>query len=72
MTPKRWQLLRAMAGQGAMSIRGAVRRAGRDVKGVHGDVHTLLDAGILERSADEQIIIPYDAVHVDFTLFKAA
>ena len=55
-----------------MSIREAARRAGRDVKAVHSDVHTLLDAGILERSADEQIIAPYDAVHVDLTLFKAA
>jgi predicted transcriptional regulator len=70
LTSKRWELLQAMAGQGAMSIREAARRVGRDVKGVHGDAQALLAAGILQSSAGK-IIFPYDAVHVDFTL-KAA
>jgi predicted transcriptional regulator len=72
LTAKRWELLKAMTGQGAMTIREAARRAGRDVKAVHGDVHALLDAGMLERTQDGRIIFPYDAVHVDFTLTKAA
>jgi predicted transcriptional regulator len=71
LTAKRWELLQAMAGQGAMSIREAARRVGRDVKAVHADVHALLGAGILDRSGD-QITFPYDAVHVDFTVTKAA
>jgi predicted transcriptional regulator len=48
------------------------RRVGRDVKAVHGDVQTLLNAGILDRTADGRVVFPYDAVHVDFTLTKAA
>lgn len=72
MTQKRWALLRVMTGQGAMSIREAARRAERDVKAVHRDVHALLDAGILDRMEDGRIIFPYDAVHVDFTLHKVA
>lgn len=71
LTPKRWELLQAMVGQGSMTIREAARRVGRDVKAVHGDVHALLAAGVLDRSEDGGIIFPYDAVHVDFTL-KAA
>jgi len=71
LTRKRWELLRAMTGQGAMSIREAARRVGRDVKAVHADVHALLNAGVLDR-ADGGIEFPYDAVHVDFTLTKAA
>jgi predicted transcriptional regulator len=55
-----------------MPIREAARRAGRDVKAVHGDVHALLDVGILERSAAGLVIFPYDAVHVDFTITKTA
>ena len=42
-----------------------------DVKAVHGDVQALLTAGILDR-ADRGVIFPYDAIHVDFTLTKAA
>ena len=71
LTRKRWELLQAMTGQGAMSIREAARRVGRDVKAVHGDVHALLNAGVLDRTR-EGVVFPYDAVHVDFTLIKAA
>jgi len=71
LTRKRWELLRAMTGQGAMSIREAARRVGRDVKAVHGDVHALINAGVLDRT-EGGVEFPYDAVHVDFTLTKAA
>ncbi len=68
LTQKRWELLKAMTGQGPMTIREAARRVGRDVKAVHGDVRALLDAGVLERTANRRIVFPYDAVHVDFTI----
>jgi len=71
LTRKRWELLRAMTGQGAMSIREAARRVGRDVKAVHGDVHALINAGVLDRTKGG-VEFPYDAVHVDFTLTKSA
>jgi predicted transcriptional regulator len=71
LTEKRWNILKAMAGQGAMSLREAARRVRRDVKSVHGDVHALLDAGVLRRTDDGQIEFPYDAVHVEFTLRAA-
>ena len=45
LTKKRWEILRAMTGQGALSIREVARRVGRDVKAVHGDVTALLHAG---------------------------
>ena len=70
LTVKRWELLQAMAGGGAMSIREAARRAGRDVKAVHGDIHALLAAGIIDAS-EGKLIFPYDAVHVDFVLEAA-
>ena len=70
LTRKRWELLKAMTGQGAMSIREAARRVGRDVKAVHSDVRALVDAGVIDRTSDG-FVFPYDAVHVDFTL-KAA
>lgn len=71
LTRKRWKLLQAMTGQGAMSIREAARRVGRDVKAVHGDVTALIEAGVIDRT-DDGVLFPYDAVHVDFTLTKAA
>ena len=71
LTAKRWEILRAMTGQGALSIREVARRVSRDVKAVHGDITSLIDAGVLDRTGDG-VIYPYDAVHVDFTLSRAA
>jgi len=60
-----------MTGQGDMSIREVARRVARDVKAVHGDVHALINAGVLDRT-DHGVVFPYDAVHVDFVLRKVA
>ena len=70
LTAKRWEILKIMAGTGVLAIREVARRIERDVKAVHGDIHALLDAGILEKTASG-VIFPYDAIHVDFML-KAA
>jgi predicted transcriptional regulator len=71
LSGNRWDLLKVMAGAGAMSIREASRRLGRDVKAVHADVQMLLKAGILQKTDKGRIEFPYDAVHVDFMLQAA-
>lgn len=71
LTAKRWEILRAMTGQDEMSIREVARRVGRDVKAVHGDVQGMLSAGLLDRTANGNVIFPYDEVHVDFKLRAA-
>ena len=71
LTRKRWELLKAMTGRGPMTIRALSRALGRDVKGVHGDVHALLGAGVLDRTEQGRILFPYDVVHVDFELAAA-
>ncbi len=71
MTAKRWDLIRAMAGAGALTIREAARRVDRDVKAVHGDVHALLNAGILHKTDNGLIVFPFDAIRVDIMLRAA-
>jgi len=71
LTTKRWEILKAMTGQGSLTIREVARRVERDVKAVHGDIHALLDAGVIERTDEGLVVFPYDAVHVDF-IVKAA
>lgn len=71
LSGKRWELLNTLTGAAPMSIREAARRTGRDVKAAHGDVTALLNAGLLTKTDDGQIVFPYDAIHVDF-LLKAA
>jgi predicted transcriptional regulator len=71
LTPKRWELLRAMTGAGPLSIRALARRVDRDVKSVHGDVQALLKAGVIDRTKTGRIVFPYDEIHVDFVLRAA-
>ena len=71
LTAKRWELLKAMCGAGAMSIREVARRVDRDVKAVHGDVTALLDAGVLSRTPEGEVEFPFDAVKVEFLLQAA-
>jgi len=71
LTQKRWELLSALTGAGPVTLREAARRVDRDVKAVHGDVHALLNAGILQKTENGRIVFPFDAVRVQF-LLKAA
>jgi predicted transcriptional regulator len=56
-----------MTGAGPLALREIARRVGRDVRGVHTDVHKLLAVGLIERG-EAGFCFPYDAVHVDFML----
>ena len=71
LTAKRWELLKVLCGAGAVSIRETARRLGRDVKGVHGDVVALLNAGLLFRTENGAIEFPYEAIKVEFLLQAA-
>ncbi|MDR3579006.1 MAG: transcriptional regulator [Oryzomonas sp.] len=72
LSGKRWEVLNVMTGAGPMAIRDLARRLDRDVKAVHGDVHALLNAGILQKTEDGKVSFPFDALHVDFILKEAA
>lgn len=71
LTAKRCELLKVMCGAGPMSIREAARRVARDVKAVHGDITSLFDAGVLNRTPEGAVEFPFEAVKVEF-LLKAA
>jgi predicted transcriptional regulator len=69
LTTRRWEIVRTMTGAGPLSIRETARRVGR--KAVHGDVHALLNAGVLRKTEDGLVVFPFDAIRVD-VLLKAA
>ena len=71
MTERRWAIVRALQGQGAMAVRELARRMQRDVKRVHEDVVELLELGIIER-AQGGVLCPFDTVHIDMELRAAA
>ena len=71
LTAKRWDIIKSLTGAGPVSIREVARRVGRDTKAVHGDVHALLLAGLIDKTEDGKVVFPYEALHVDF-MIKAA
>lgn len=71
LAPPRLTIVKALAGQGSLSIREVARRVGRDVQAVHRDVTTLLNAGVIERT-ERGVEFPYDRIHFSFDVSVAA
>ena len=71
LTEKRWDIVRAAQGKGALAVRELARIVGRDVKRVHEDVLVLTELGLLERTDSGGVICPYTSMHIDMYL-KAA
>lgn len=72
LSPRRWTLIERLQRLGASSLRGLARDLGRDVKRVHEDVAVLLDWGLIERTEDRKLIVPFSVIHADFDLSAAA
>lgn len=72
ISPKRWELIEHLQNIGPVSIRGLARSLGRDLKRVHEDVSTLIDWGVVERTEDGKICVPFDVIQADFALQTAA
>lgn len=68
LTERRWEIVRALQGQGAIAVRELARRVDRDVKRVHEDVAELTELGLIERGDNGSVECPFDTVHVDLTL----
>jgi predicted transcriptional regulator len=71
LAPSRLAIVKALAGQGALSIREVARRVGRDVQAVHRDVTTLINAGVIDRT-EEGVEFPYDRLHFEYDVSAAA
>jgi predicted transcriptional regulator len=72
LSPKRWELIEHLQKIGPQSVRGLARSLERDVKRVHDDVVGLIDWGIIERTEDGKVCVPYDVIHADFDLRAVA
>ncbi|MGO4449861.1 helix-turn-helix domain-containing protein [Phyllobacterium sp. TAF24] len=71
LAPLRLAIVKALAGQGSLSIREIARRVNRDVQAVHRDITTLVNAGIIDRT-DNGVSFPYERIHFEFDVSAAA
>jgi predicted transcriptional regulator len=72
LTANRWQLLRALRQEGPTSIRRLSHLLGRDYRGVHADVHALLDVGLIARDGAGEIRVPWDKITAEMAIDLAA
>jgi len=72
LTPNRWRLLKRLKLSGATSIRRLAQALGRDYRGVHADVVALIEVGLIEKTADGAVFVPWDRITADMSLDAAA
>ena len=68
LTPGRWSLLKKLHANGPMSIRALAKDLDRDYKNVHTDVRRLENIGLIGRTKDDRIIVPWDIVEARLLL----
>ena len=68
LTPARWALLERLKREGPLSINELARRVERHYKNVHTDVTRLIEFGLIERQADQQVTVVWDIVTAEMRL----
>ena len=72
LTPARLDLLDTLRRAGACSVYALAKAAERNYSNVHTDVTRLEELGLIERSEDGAISVPFDSVEIRFPLAQVA
>lgn len=72
LTALRWNIVKTLLGVGEIPVREVARRVRRDLKRVHGDIEVLTEMGLLERTSTGGVVCPFDDIHIDLHLTRAA
>ena len=72
ITPKRWELLAVLQKTGPLGIRGLARELDRDFRRVHDDVTALLQVGLIEKTDDGKVWVPFKEIRTNFVMHSAA
>ena len=62
LTPKRLELMKALRQQGLLSIRALSKQLGRDYKNVYTDAIALVGVGLIQRSEEGLLLVPWDVI----------
>jgi len=72
LTPKRWELIECLQKSGPLGVRALARALGRDVKRVHDDASAMILVGMVEKTPDGKLAVPFDEIRADFVMKSAA
>lgn len=68
LSPARWALLEALRGSGPLSIYELARRLRRNYKNVHTDVTQLAALGVIARTSDNRVLVPWEVLRAEWSL----
>ncbi len=72
LTPARMELLDVLHAHGPCSVYALAKAAQRNYSNVHTDVARLEELGLVERTDDAMVRVPFDAVEIHMPLARAA
>lgn len=68
LSPARWALLEALRAEGKMTVYALAKHVGRHYKNVHTDVARLTELGLIEKTRDGKITVPWDVIAAELRL----
>jgi predicted transcriptional regulator len=68
LSPARWTLLESLRAAGPLSIYELAKRLSRDYKNVHTDVTQLAALGVIERTSDNRVLVPWNLLRAEWSL----
>lgn len=71
-TPARLDLLDTLRKVGPCSVYALAKAAGRNYSNVHTDVARLEELGLIERTEEDAIVVPYESVEILLPLAQVA
>lgn len=72
ITPARLDLLGVLRQTGPCSVYALAKAAGRNYSNVHADVAGLAELNLIERTDDDAVFVPFEAVEIRMALPQAA
>ncbi len=72
LTPARLDLLDTLRRIGPCSVYAGAKAAGRNYSNVHADVARLAELGLVERTSDGSVSVPFEAVEIRVPLARVA
>ena len=70
LTPARIDLLEALRQCGPCSVYALAKTTGRNYSNVHTDVSKLEEHGLVKRTPDDTVFVPFESVEIHLALIK--
>lgn len=72
LTPARIDLLETLRQCGPCSVYALAKTTGRNYSNVHGDVAKLEEHGLVHRTPQDTVFVPFESVEIHLALFRKA